>query len=67
MLLNAKTKGGDPVKQPEGFDHKLLVFKEEVTVTGDIQGDRPARLLLWVQRTALCCHLKRQNKTQNIC
>lgn len=61
MLLDAKTKGGDAVKQPEGLDHKLPVFKEVVTVTGDIQGDRPARLLLWVQRTALRCHLKRHD------
>lgn len=60
MLLNAKTKGGDAVKQPEGLDHKLLVFKKVVTVTGDIQGDRPARLLLWVQRAALRCRLQRR-------
>lgn len=69
MLLNAKTKGWDAVKQPEGLDHKLLVLKEGVAVTGDIQGDRPARLLLWVKRTTLRCHLKRHNtkhRTQNI-
>ena len=48
MLLNAKTKGGDAVEQPEGFDHKLFVFKEGVTIAGDVQGDCLARSLLWV-------------------
>lgn len=65
MLLDTKTEGGDAVKQPEGLDDKLLVFKEVVTVAGDIQGDCPARPLLWVQRTALRCHLRR-HKTQII-
>lgn len=53
MLLNAKTKRGDAVKQPEGFDHKLLVFKEQITVAGDVQGDRPAQLFLWMERAVL--------------
>lgn len=58
MLLDAKTKGGDPVKQPEGLDNKSVVFEEEVRITGDIQGHCPAWLLLRVQRTALFSHLK---------
>lgn len=57
MLLNAKTKGRDAVEQPEGFNHKLLVFKEMVAVTGDIQRDCPALSLLWVWRATVCCHL----------
>lgn len=63
-LLNAKTKGRDAVKQPEGFDRKLLVFKEKISVTGDIQGDCSAWLLLRMERTALCCHLGRQERCQ---
>lgn len=59
MLLNAKSKGGDTVKQPEGLDYKTLVFKEDVTAAGRIQGDRPSWLLLWVQRIRLSCRLKR--------
>lgn len=66
MLLNAKTKGGDTVKQPEGLDYKPLVFKEHVTVAGRIQGDGPARLLLWVQRIGLSCRLKRHKTKRQI-
>lgn len=62
MFLNAKTKGGDAVEQPEGLDHKLLVFKEEVTVTGGIQGDGPSWSLLWVQRTTLLCYLEKMGQ-----
>lgn len=60
MLPNAKTKGRDAVEQPKGFNHKLLILKEVVAVTGDIKRDGPAWSLLWVWRTTLCCHLKRE-------
>lgn len=65
MFLNTKTKGGDAVKQPKGLNNKLLVFKQEVRVAEDIQRDCPAWLLLWVQRTALFCHLKSHKTKQN--
>ncbi|MEQ2280515.1 hypothetical protein AMECASPLE_020702 [Ameca splendens] len=58
VLLDAETKGRDAVKQPEGLDHKLIVLEKEVSVARDVQGDRPARLLLWMGRTALCSHLQ---------
>lgn len=41
------------MKQPEGLHGKPLVIKEEVTLTGDIQGNSPAWLLLWVQGSAV--------------
>lgn len=58
MLLDAEAKGRDAVKQTEGLDDKLVVLEKEVRVTGDVQGDRQARLLLWVGRTALRSHLQ---------
>lgn len=45
------------MKQPEGLHGKPLVIKEEVTLTGDIQGNSPAWLLLWVQGSAVSCQL----------
>lgn len=59
VLLDAKTKGRDAMKQPEGLHHKPLVIKQEVTLTGDIQGNGPAWLLLWVQGSTVSCHLER--------
>lgn len=46
------------MKQPEGLHDKPLVIKEEVTLTGDIQGNRAAWLLLWVQGSTVSCHLR---------
>lgn len=62
--MNAKTKGRDAVKQPEGLYHKLLVFKEEVTFTGDVQGNCPARLLLRMQGSGVSRHLRGGRKTR---
>lgn len=64
MLLNAKTKRGDAVKQPEGLNDKPLVFKEEVTLTGHVQGNCPAGLLLRVQG-AVSRHLGEVTKQVN--
>lgn len=51
------------MKQPEGLHDKPLVIEEEVTLTGGIQGNSPAWLLLGVEGSTVSSHLSRsQNK-----